>query len=235
MMKKIINQNTILDLKLYNSFDYQYIFSNSPLKRTSNINENAEEKKIKLEKLKEKIKSIKDCDIKNNTNLIFFSSGFINSKIMIIGDSPSEEDNNLGAPFTGKEGVLLEKMLLAINLNKSKVYITNFLNFFNPKKINLTNTETKKYGDFLIEHISIINPKILIFMGTMQLEAIFNEKKLKSIKRGVWEKITINQKIIECMITFHPSYLLKKPEEKKLSWIHLKNIKKKAEILNLKI
>jgi DNA polymerase len=55
------------------------------------------------------------------------------------------------------------------------------------------------------------------------------------MKRGVWEKITINQKIIECMITFHPSYLLKKPEEKKLSWIHLKNIKKKAEILNLKI
>ena len=72
-------------------------------------------------------------------------------------------------------------------------------------------------------------------MGTMPLEAIFNEKKLKSMKRGVWEKITINQKIIECTITFHPSYLLKKPEEKKLSWIHLKNIKKKAEILNLKI
>ena len=232
MMKKIINQNTILDLKLYNSFDYQYIFSNSPLKRTSNINQNAEEKKIKLERLKEKIKSIKDYDIKNNTNQIFFSSGFINSKIMIIGDSPSEGDNNLGAPFTGKEGVLLEKMLLAINLNKSKVYITNF---FNPKKINFTNTETKKYGNFLIEHISIINPKILIFMGTMALEVIFNEKKLKPIKRGVWEKITINQKIIECMITFHPSYLLKKPEEKKLSWIHLKNIKKKAEILNLKI
>jgi len=233
MMKKTINQNTFLNLELYNAIDYQFIFSDSPIRRTINTASHNEEKKLKLDLFKKKISSIKDCDLKNNVGQTVFSSGLINSKIMIIGDSPSKEDEKSQKPFTGESGVLLKKMLLAIELNIDKIYLSNYLNFNLSNDKKLTPKELNLYSDLLNEHISIIQPNILILMGEMATEAVF-KKKITISERGKWKKIIINQKEILCILTFHPSELLLNPGQKKMSWIDLKNIKNKINTLNLK-
>ena len=183
--------------------------------------------------LKEKINSIEDCNLKKSATQIVFSDGNLQSKIMIVGEGPGQNEHLIGKPFVGDAGELLNKMLKAINLKRESIYITNVVNFRPPNNRKPEPSEINRYSHFLKEHIAIIDPKILVLMGSTAMEAIFGSKIKISKERGSWKETIINNKTYLSMIPFHPAYLLRQADQKKYSWIDLKKIRKKIDELKL--
>ena len=113
--KQIINE------EILKSIESNYVYNNEPINRFKNENE-PENIKLQLENLKNKISLIDNCDLKNNAKKMVFSDGNINSQVMIVGEGPGEKEDEIGKPFVGDAGNLLNKMLSAINLNRTNVY-----------------------------------------------------------------------------------------------------------------
>ena len=224
----------ILNEAFLKSIESEYIFDNAPINR---LKKNEEKGGIdkKLIDLKEKIESIEDCELKKFAKNIVFNDGNPKSQIMLVGEGPGEKEDILGKPFVGEAGILLNKMLNAIKIKREDVYITNVVNYRPPQNRKPEISEINRYSVFLREHISIINPKILILMGSTAMEAIFGQKLKISKERGKWKETIINQKTYLSILTFHPAYLLRQPDQKKFSWEDLKNIRKKIDELKIKI
>ena len=228
------NQNDILNSELTNSYDIEYVFSDKPINRIK-TKPKLENKSKLLENLKEKISNIENCELKNHATQLVFSDGTAESQLMIVGEGPGQKEDELGKPFVGDAGMLLNKMLKAINIDRNKVYITNVVNYRPPNNRKPEPAEIIRYSNFLREHISIIDPKILILMGSSAMEALFGSKIKISKERGAWKEVIVNQKTYLTIITFHPAYLLRQPDQKKYSWSDLKEIRKKIDELDLKI
>ena len=226
------NQNDIINSELTNSYKINYIFNDKPINRFK-IKPKVEDKSIELKKLKQEIESIKNCQLKDSASKLVFGDGDNQSKIMIIGEGPGHKEDDIGKPFVGDAGMLLNKMLSAINIHREKIYITNVVNYRPPNNRKPESAEIIRYANFLRKHISIIDPKILILMGSTAMESLFGSNIKISKERGVWKSIIINNKTYLCMITFHPAYLLRQPDQKKYSWIDLKEIRKKIDQLNI--
>jgi len=232
MIIKYKNQNNIINSELINSYEIDYIFSNKPINRFNN-KPTIENIQSALENLKKKIKNISNCNLKKSAKQIVFSDGNQNSHLMIVGEGPGQKEDEIGKPFVGDAGILLDRMLKAINIKRKNIYITNVVNYRPPNNRKPEPAEITRYSEFLREHISIINPKILILMGSTAMEALFGNKIKITKERGLWKEVIINNKTFLCMITFHPAYLLRQPENKKYSWTDLKEIRKKIDQLNI--
>ena len=113
--------------------------------------------------------------------------------------------------------------------------MTYSINFKTPEDRKPTAQEIKRYSVFLKEHISIINPKIIILMGGTAMESVTGLNGKISNERGKWKEIILKNKTFPIMITFNPSYLIRYPDNKKYSWEDLKLIKQKIKHLNIKI
>ena len=185
--------------------------------------------------LKKKISSIENCNLKDNSKNLILGDGDINSPIMLIGEAPGEKEDNTGLSFQGDVGELLKKMLMAINIRKEKIYLTYTINFRPPEDRRPTRKEILRYSVFLKEHITIINPKIIILMGSTAMEAVTNLNNKISDERGNWKEIILKNKTYPLMITYSPSYLIRFSENKKYSWEDLKKIRKKIEDLEINI
>ncbi len=234
MIEKDKNQNDIINLELIKSYDIEYIFNNKPLNRFK-TKPKIEEKSKKLDLLKKKIEKIENCELKSHAKGMVFSDGSQESPIMIVGEGPGQKEDEVGKPFVGDAGMLLNKMLKAINVERKNIYITNVVNYRPPNNRKPEPSEILRYSNFLREHISIIEPKILILMGSTAMESLFGSKIKISKERGKWKEIIINQKTYLTIVTFHPAYLLRQADQKKYSWIDLKEIRKKADELQLQI
>jgi len=228
------NQNDILNSELTNSYDIEYVFNDKPINRIKTKPKSENKSKL-LENLKEKISNIENCELKNHATQLVFSDGTAESQLMIVGEGPGQKEDELGKPFVGDAGMLLNRMLKAINIDRNKVYITNVVNYRPPNNRKPEPAEIIRYSNFLREHISIIDPKILILMGSSAMEALFGSKIKISKERGAWKEVIVNQKTYLTIITFHPAYLLRQPDQKKYSWSDLKEIRKKIDELDLKI
>lgn len=239
MTKKDLNQNAKFEQELINTFEPDFIFGEKPLNRfNSKKNNNTLEilnKTEKLSELKRKINTIENCNLKNNSKNLILGDGNVNSPIMLIGETPGKEEDDSGLAFRGDVGELLKKMLLAIQIKLENTYITYSINFRTPEDRKPTSQEIKRYSTFLKEHISIINPKILILMGSTAMEAVTGLSNKISNERGNWKEIILKEKTYPIMITFSPSYLIRFPENKKYSWEDLKKIKQKMKDLNIQI
>ncbi|MDB4846409.1 uracil-DNA glycosylase [Candidatus Pelagibacter sp.] len=222
MIKKNINQNDILNIELLKSLNLGFTFNKSPINRYK-TKENVQ---LSLTDLKNTIDAIQDCELKKNATQMVFGSGTTKSKLMIIGGAPGEKEDQKGKPFVGDDGSLLDKMLNAIDIKRENIYLTYAVNYRPPHDRKPTTSEIKKYNIFLQKHISIINPKLIILMGSTAMEAITGLKNKISDERGKWKEIIIKNKSYKIMITFDPSYLLRFPENKKYSWQDLKKINK---------
>jgi uracil-DNA glycosylase len=234
MIKKDINQNDILNAELLNIIDYNYIFNDKPINRIK-TKPTLENSLSKLEILKSKIETIQNCDLRKNASKIVFGDGNIQSPIMIIGEGPGQKEDELGKPFVGDAGNLLNKMLKAIKVQREKIYITNVVNYRPPNNRKPEQFEINRYSEYLKEHILIIDPKILILMGSTAMEAILGGNKKISSERGQWKEVIIGKKNYKVIITFHPAYLLRKPDQKKFSWEDLKIIRKEIDDQNITI
>ena len=243
MSKKIINQNRNYNTELLDSIESQFIFEKKPVNRfsktkisyTQNDLEEKLNKQQKLDELRSQINSIEDCSIKNNSKKIILGSGNINSSIMLIGETPGAEETESGETFLGEVGELLKKMLIAINIKKENIYSTYAINFRPPNDRKPSSAEIRRYSPFLQKHISIINPKIIILMGSTAMESLTSLNSKISIERGKWKEMIIKNTNYNIMITFNPSYLLRFPENKKYSWKDLKMIKQKIKDLNISV
>ena len=239
MTKKDLNQNGKYAQELINTIEPDFVFSNKPIKRFKVMDVKndigKQEKTEKLSNLREQINSIENCNLKDNSKNLVMGDGDINSPIMLIGEAPNEEEDVSGLTFQGEVGSLLNKMLLAIEIKREKVYSTYSINFRPPEDRKPNAQEIKRYSVFLKEHISIINPKIIILMGSTAMEAVTGLNTRISNERGKWKEIILKNKTFPIMITFSPSYLIRFSENKKYSWEDLKKIKQKIQELNIKI
>ena len=242
MTKKGLNQNAKYVQEFIDIIEPNFIFENKPINRfkivknsEKKVVQNDLDKKTKLQELKRKINSIDDCNLKDNAKNLILGDGNIDSPIMLIGETPGDLEDNSGYSFQGDVGELLKKMLLAINVKKEKIYTAYSINFRPPDDRKPTSKEIKRYSIFIKEHITIIDPKIIILMGSTAMEAVTGINDKISLERGNWKEIILNNKTYPLIISFSPSYLIKFPENKRYSWEDLKKIKRKIEDLNIKV
>ena len=234
-MKRNLNQILISLIEYYNLINANIVLSNTPVKRTNDYTTNTftGSKSEKLNKLKNKIQSIKNCQLKNNANNLVFGDGNINSKIMLIGEGPGANEDAEGKPFVGRAGKLLDKMLTSIQLDRTKVYISNVVNYRPPANRKPTEIEIERYLPYLRSHIEIINPKILLLLGSTALNTLIGNESVISKARGKWIQKEIGTVRPWIIASFHPAFLMRQPEQKKLAWIDLKMIRDKAKILKI--
>ena len=235
--KPISNNNKI---KFYHKLiNNEVIYSKNSINRYDKMNSksgNSLHNKVEeLEKLRKKINSIKNCELKKSANNIVFSDGNLNSKIMIIGEGPGANEDKEGKPFVGRAGKLLDKMLESIKLHRKNVYISNVVNFRPPMNRRPTDEEIKRYLPFLTRHIELINPKILLLLGSTALNAVIGDEIVISKARGKWERKKIGNIFTNVKASFHPAFLMRQPDQKKYAWEDLKMIRKKISDLKINL
>ena len=232
-MKKKLNQKLINLIEYYNLINANFLLSNIPINRTTNVSADILNKsKIqKLNILKKKIENIKNCSLRKNANNIVFGDGNIDAKIMFIGEGPGAQEDVEGKPFVGRAGKLLDKMLNSIQLNRNTVYISNVVNYRPPENRRPTEDEIERYFPYLKNHIEIINPKILVLLGSTALNTIIGNELVISRARGKWIQKEIGVIKPWIIASFHPAFLMRQPDQKKFAWIDLKMIREKYKIL----
>ena len=227
MIKKI-NSKTIKLLKYYNLINFNLIYNNKAINRFQKDNFEISEDKLKsLDILKKSIINIKNCDLKKQAKNIVFCDGNPKSKIMLIGEAPGANEDLEGLPFVGRAGILLDKMLKSINLDRKKVYISNIINYRPPDNRRPTDEEIKRYLPFITKHIEIISPKILVLLGSTAMNALIGNEVVISKMRGKWIEKKFGNCKTSVIITFHPAFLMRQPAQKKMAWIDLKMIRDK--------
>ena len=231
MIKKT-NSSSIKLIKYYNLINHNLIYNNKAINRYKKDNfEISADKAENLERLKKSICAIKNCSLKNNATNIVFSDGNPKSKIMLVGEAPGSNEDQEGLPFVGRAGALLDKMLASINLNRKNVYISNIINYRPPENRRPTEEEVNRYMPFIKKHIEIINPKILILLGSTAMNALIGNDIVISKARGKWIDKQFGNCKTSVIITFHPAFLMRQPAQKKMAWIDLKMIRdKKAKL-----
>ena len=231
MIKKI-NPNPIKLIKYYKFINYNLIYNNKAINRYKKDNfEISANKADNLEKLKNSILNIKNCNLKSSSTNMVFSDGNPKSKIMLIGEAPGSNEDQEGLPFVGRAGGLLDKMLASINLDRKNVYISNIINYRPPDNRRPTDEEMSRYLPFIKKHIEIIAPKILILLGSTAMNALIDNDVVISKVRGQWIEKKFGQCKTLVIVTFHPAFLIRQPTQKKLAWVDLKMIRdKKAKL-----
>ena len=208
MIKKI-NTKLIKLIKYYNLINHNLIFENEVINRYK-INNNLAikgPKAKKLQELKDSISKIKNCELEKSSTNIVFSDGNPNAKIMIIGEGPGANEDLEGVPFIGRTGELLDKMLFSINLDRENVYISNVVNYRPPENRNPTKEEIARYLPYLVKHIEIINPQILVLLGSTAFNTIIDNDKVISDARGKWIEKKIGSCNTSVIASFQSTYL----------------------------
>ena len=225
-------------LNYYKSFGVESHIQNTPRIRFKNYLYPKNQKELlehQLKNLKKEIINL-DCELKLKAKNFVFFDGTLTSDIMIIGEAPGYEEDKLGKPFVGAAGKKLDEMINAIELDRKKnVYITNIVPWRPPKNRTPTDNEINFFLPYVEKHISIIKPKILLLFGNVASKSILNLKEGITKNHGKWlnyKNPFLKKKIFTTCI-FHPSYLLRSPDKKKIAWEDLKKVKEK--IINLKI
>ena len=226
-MKKINNKSIKL-IKFYSFINHNLIYNNKAINRyKKNTFEISKDRAENLKKLKSSIINIKNCELKKNGTNIVFSDGNPKAKIMFIGEGPGQNEDQEGLPFVGRAGALLDKMLASINLDRKNVYITNVVNYRPPKNRRPTEEEINRYLPYLKKHIEIINPKILVLLGSTALNALISNANVISKARGKWIEKHFGTCKTSVIVTFHPAFLMRQPGQKKFAWVDLKMIRDK--------
>ncbi len=233
MTKKISNK-TVKLIKFYKLINYNLIYNNKAINRYKKDNfEISTNKAESLQLLKKTILNLKNCDLKRLSKNIVFSDGNPKSKIMLIGEAPGANEDQEGLPFVGRAGVLLDKMLASIDLDRKKVYISNIINFRPPENRRPSDEEIKRYLPFITRHIEIISPKILILLGSTAMNALIGSETVISKARGKWMEKQFGKCKTSLIVTFHPAFLMRQPAQKKMAWIDLKMIRDKRTKLKI--
>ena len=235
-----IRKDSLIILNYYKSFGVETHIQNIPrirLKNSFNLKNQKDSLDNKLANLKEKVFNL-DCELKNKAKNFVFYDGLLTSEIMLIGEAPGYEEDKIGKPFVGAAGKKLDEMIKAIGLSRQKnVYITNIIPWRPPNNRPPSDNEINFFLPHVEKHISIIKPKILLLFGNVASKSLLSLKDGITKNHGKWFKYKnpfLNKEIFTICI-FHPSYLLRSPDKKRVAWEDLKKVKEKIINLKLKI
>ncbi len=178
--------------------------------------------KIKLlEELKNELLTCHKCPLgKTRTNLVF-GVGDPAARLMFAGEAPGRDEDMQGEPFVGRAGQLLTKIIEAIGMERSNVYIANVLKCRPPGNRNPMPDEIVLCMPYLIKQIEIIQPKVLCALGTFAAQTLLNTTAPVGTLRGKFH----DYKGIPMMVTYHPAYLLRNPNDKVKVWDDMKKVR----------
>ena len=205
-------------------------FENEKKSELSNPNINTGDKKMKIDDVIKDLKDHKSNLQKTAKNLVVYD-GNLNAKVMLIGEAPGRDEDQQGIPFVGRAGQLLNKMLLAINLQREDVYITNVVNWRPPDNRTPNDEEILEFLPFLQRQIDIIKPKFIFLLGGVAAKAILSTPLALGKLRGKWHEYkSLNlDESIATIASYHPAFLLRSPQYKKHSWEDLQMLQEKLK------
>ncbi len=184
-----------------------------------------------LDELREAIEGFEGCNLKFSARKTVFAEGNSEAKIMLIDKAPRRDEDSQGVPFVGPVGQLLEKMLAAIGLERSQVYLVSSVPWATPGNRAPSAAETEICRPFIERHIELAKPELLLLMGGAVSTMLLQTKKDIMSLRGKWQEIEISGKSFSALPTLHPDYLLRTPAHKRMAWQDLLSLKERLEEL----
>jgi DNA polymerase len=179
-----------------------------------------------LDELRDRLLAFDGCALKTTATRLVFGDGVAGAKIMFVGEAPGADEDRTGVPFVGRAGQLLDRMLAAIGLLRSDVYIANVVPWRPPGNRTPTPHETAACLPFTQRQIELVAPKILVCLGNPATQTLLGVKEGITRTRGRWMDYAAGGTTIRAMPTFHPAFLLRTPSQKRLVWADLREIAK---------
>jgi uracil-DNA glycosylase family 4 len=181
-----------------------------------------------LDELRQHMAAFEGCNLKATAKSLVFADGNPEAAVMLVGEAPGRDEDIEGLPFVGRSGRLLDRMLAAIGLDRTSVYIANVIPWRPPGNRTPTPHETEICRPFIERQIELVNPKVLINLGGPSAKTLLNTSEGILRLRGNWRVHTTASGIaIPAMPTLHPAYLLRTPAHKKLAWRDFLEVKAK--------
>ncbi|KAF0114670.1 MAG: Uracil-DNA glycosylase family 4 [Hyphomonadaceae bacterium] len=188
-----------------------------------------------LDELRDILNDFDGCNLKKNAPQMVFSDGQIDAKIMVIGEAPGQEEAQIGKPFVGAAVKCLDEMLSSIGLSREKnVYITNTVNWRPPANRTPTRDEIAICLPFLMRHIELKAPKLLILVGGTAANAVLNSNEgITKLRKKPHKLELVGLEPIDVFCLFHPAFLLRYPVQKSLTWKDLLTIEAQIKTMGL--
>ena len=188
-----------------------------------------------LADLRAAVEGFDGCNLKKMANKTVFADGNPSTGVMLIGEAPGAEEDEQGIPFCGMSGQLLDKVLKSIGLDRTNgFYITNTLFWRPPGNRKPTPEELAICEPFLEKHIALVNPKMLLLVGATAVTGVLkNNESMGKLRSQIFHyKNRYLQTEVPVMVTYHPSFLMRSPINKRLAWEDM--LQFKAELAKLK-
>lgn len=187
-----------------------------------------------LDGLREALLAFEGCPLKSTATNTVFADGNPAARVMIVGEAPGAEEDRQGLPFVGASGQLLDRMLATIGLDRGSVYITNVLFWRPPGNRTPTPAEVAACLPFVERHIELVDPAILVLLGTASVKTLLGRTEGIIKLRGRWLEYTTPRmsRPIPTLPSFHPAYLLRSPGQKRASWMDLLALRDRLASLN---
>lgn len=182
-----------------------------------------------LEALRQLLENFDGCALRHTATRLVFADGNPQARVMFVGEAPGREEDIEGLPFVGRSGKLLDRMIAAIGLDRSKAYIANVIPWRPPGNRTPTPQETQICLPFIQRQIELVNPDVLVTLGNPSTQALLQTREGIMRTRGKWQDYDTGTRTVRAIATFHPAYLLRSPSYKRLSWQDLRAIAKALE------
>jgi uracil-DNA glycosylase family 4 len=182
-----------------------------------------------LEALRTLLEQFDGCALKHTATRLVFADGNPQARVMFVGEAPGRDEDIEGLPFVGRSGKLLDRMIAAIGLDRSKAYIANVIPWRPPGNRTPTPQETQICLPFIRRQIELVNPDVLVTLGNPSTQTLLSTREGIMRTRGKWFDYDTGTRTIRAIATFHPAYLLRSPSYKRMSWQDLRSIAKALE------
>ena len=179
-----------------------------------------------LEELRAILDKFDGCALKATATQLVFADGNPAARLMFIGEAPGRDEDIEGLPFVGRSGKLLDRMLAAIGMDRTSVYIANIVPWRPPGNRTPTPQESQICLPFILRQIELADPDILVCLGGPSAQTLLGIKEGITKTRGRWFTFDTGKREIRAMPTFHPAFLLRSPLQKRFAWRDFLAIKK---------
>jgi uracil-DNA glycosylase len=182
-----------------------------------------------LQALRTQLENFDGCALKSTATRLVFADGNPQARIMFVGEAPGREEDLEGLPFVGRSGKLLDRMMAAIGLDRTKAYIANVIPWRPPGNRTPTPQETQICLPFIQRQIELVDPDVLVTLGNPSTQTLLGTRDGIMKTRGRWVDYDTGSRKVRALATFHPAYLLRSPSYKRLTWQDLRSIAKALE------
>ncbi|NIP37581.1 MAG: uracil-DNA glycosylase [Candidatus Dadabacteria bacterium] len=187
---------------------------------------NSTAKKMTLDEISEEIGDCTRCKLHEGRTNIVFGEGNANARLVFVGEGPGRDEDEQGRPFVGRAGKLLTKIVNAMGLQRTDVFICNVVKCRPPENRNPEADEMTTCGQFLTKQLISINPEVIVCLGSIASKYLLNSKGSLGSMRGKFHTYG-NSKLL---VTYHPAALLRNPNFKKPLWEDMKIVLKELQL-----